>query len=328
VVTLFGSFFVRAQVAGRDPKACFEKRVACFNKCKCLSETATAYRMYVVYSKRSSSRHSNLQIEKILNGDDIEKDTVIVEIYKLVEGATLNYDTILKRKVLTREIRRQDKREIREIVRKLFAIHVKKPPGIDKMDDEEINEIYNDSLFYVKERVYKRCHIGMSDKDTHFLTGEEWRRFYRLSCKQIERWENKGSRISGSLHDTWPPNFVYIESGEKAGEFEAVDYTGPTWGEGRGIDAGRFILNYIELALFWKNKVYFELAKYFLNYYEKVSGDKNIREAMCLGIILATAVKLDPDVSTGVKDPKIGRKLYRGAMQVLWENRFSLKFYK
>lgn len=247
---------------------------------------------------------------------DIDGD---LEIYHIQEFGVENdnYWSRLQKKKDKIKIDKEDIEELDKISDLIVKIHSTKYPSDNS---ERLKSVYNDGLRAVlvhPELTVMFLH-DFTEKDV-ILPPSKQGEFVGLMLDLIHKWKNKTDRLCALHGDFWGAN-LFFKPDDSAW---ITDFSRIPWGD-PGIDVGWWLSQYLWFYHETKNPYFKELGEAWLNIYEKKTGDKEIREHVCLilglmGIIFVTP-RFYPDLNV-----EIGERFFENIWQILKEQKFTWK---
>lgn len=251
------------------------------------------------------------------NGDTfyIPELSKLTEIYHIQEyepeGTSLM--TILIKRRKRRRMSRKDLAEIVQIVEPAARTHSIRHTT---QSSRRLRKIYNECLF---EGVLARVMIRQQDFDDDYaLLPLETRELIITSCFRLaSKMRSRIKRVRALHGDFWGSNIFFRK---KDGTVYFVDFGGYPWGD-PGTDIGWFIGELLWLYHETGNPYYKEYGEAFLNLYEQVTGDFDIREMMCITFGLKALIKLSPRFFKSIKR-KVARKFLAVVLEILITGKF------
>lgn len=217
----------------------------------------------------------------------LNSDSEVFHIQNFEELESENYWKIISAKKEKNKLDEEDLEDVRKIAELLSQIH---SSSLGDISEEEKKGIYNDSLssvFTAQDLYFFFLHSFEEDHD--FFPPEKHGSYTGEMLKLFHNFKNKGHRLRPLHGDFWGNNLHK----RKDGSWHAVDYSRIPVGD-PGIDVAAWIAQYLWLYHETGNKIYRELGEEFLNHYEKISGDQEIREHLNLPMGLWGLIWITP----------------------------------
>ncbi len=225
--------------------------------------------------------------EEIYPFPHLDDETSLYHVQSFAGDLGEGYFDLLQKKIHKKKVDAGDVAEIEAITDLISSIHNGPKPSKDL---KVLNAIYNDSLQSVV------AYPGMffmflSDFGAkHFLLPRSKHGSYVSSILNVlYSWENLGERLRPLHGDFWGSN-VFINSQGKA---TAVDFSRIPYGE-PGIDVGYFVAQYLWFYHETGNLYFKKLGELFIKKYSEKSGDKEIRNALCVPMGLLALLYINP----------------------------------
>jgi len=251
------------------------------------------------------------------NPEFVSKIDENTDFYHVQEYEELgeSYFDMLKGRKQKKQITDSDKEEIRKVVDYIAGVHSIKYYS----NDEKVKkEAYNDGLRSVINNPETTFVIlGELEKDYPILNREEQKEYLGLMYDLMHKWRNRFERLSALHGDFWAGNVFF----GKDGEMKVIDYSRIPWGD-PGIDIGWWLALYIWNYFETRNPYFKELGEFFLDEYEKRTGDKEIRKAVSIILGLQGLIFIFPKFYPDI-DISLGRRFIGHIKKILREGRFS-----
>ena len=183
----------------------------------------------------------------------------------------------------------------------------------------ERHELYDFSVREILFRVYAK-HAPLTK---HPLMSEtDFDGWCSLAHRWVRKWGIRPDRLRAAHWDFNPSNILFTEDGEVI----TIDRTF-LWADPGG-DVGWPVGEYLFFACVTGRPFYKELALHFLDCYETSSQDKEIRQAMLLGLIRRCALRLslNPQYTTDREFKKL-RPYFEAIQKCLEIGTFNGKFF-
>ncbi len=261
----------------------------------------------MVAYRQTPGSGDNRVTEELLPIPIIQKGDVLIENQGLDPNGVPFEKTLLEKK--GRKLDAVIRRQLTQIA--LVANKLHSTPFPD-FTGAEISNLYSDCLngMLAKVLVYIPA-----DENHPILSTDEIDEFHRLGRQKVKLFAEKTELLVRAHGDIRPRNIHTLSDNSVI----LVDFLRP-WSL-RGIEIGRFLLDFKEFYLVTQNPFYLKAANYFLSQYEEVSGDENIRESVILGLYSRLPAKIGRKSST-IKDNKIERTLYNETIEIINEGRY------
>ncbi len=241
----------------------------------------------------------------VLNEDEevilprITPSTKVLHIQEFA-GIGTSYSEILARNSNKKFVDDEDREQLQSIADELVKIHSVKHPSKDK---KILSAVYDDGLrAMLTNPELSLMVLSEFPSDYKVLDIEGQKEVISLMYENIKAWMGRSDRLTALQGDFWGANIFFKDDKR----IFIIDFSRIPWGD-PAIDAGWFLAEYLWNYHATGNKYYRELTEDWLDIYEKKSGDKEIRKAICLVLGWIGIVQIYPrwypnlDVEKGTK---------------------------
>ena len=230
---------------------------------------------------------------------DINEETEIYQIQEFEEG--VDYWSKIKDKENKKELDEQDIDELNKIIDFISSVHSVKYLSKDL---ERLKSIYNDSLRAVLGNSELTLMLLHDFKEDHeFFPRSLQKEYLGLMYDVMHKWKDRFERLCALHGDFWGANLFF----RKDGSLWVIDYSRIPWGD-PGVDIGWWVSQYWVRYQITNNNYFKDLGEMFLKLYEKKTGDKEIRNSLCISLGLLALVNITPRFYPDL-DKKIGKKI-------------------
>jgi len=253
------------------------------------------------------------------NGDeefvvpDLTEQTDIYHLQEYKEGVDSYASRILNRKDKD-SVDNQDEKELEEILGLLTEIHSQNFP-VD--DEDRKRKVYNDGIrSVINHPELTVMFLESYEKDNPILPLSDQKKLLAEMFEIVREYQDRSDRLTSLHGDFWGSNIFF----EKDGSAWVIDYSRIPWGD-PAIDVGWFLAHYLWLYHETGNTYYKELGEKWLDMYEGVTDDSEIRKAVTIvmGVmgLVYTTPKFHPDL-----DIEVGKNY----MDTIWSILDNRKF--
>lgn len=251
------------------------------------------------------------------HGDTIMPDlTHTTEVYHLQEykGSSTGYSNIIQKNKHKTKVDSEDIKQLEAIADLILKVHSVKHPTKDK---KHLTALYNDGIRSVLTHPELAIMVLSEFPDDYkVLNLEGQKQIISLMFENIKVWMGRYDRLTALHGDFWGANILFKDDETPF----LIDFSRIPWGD-PAIDVGwflaEFIWNYHETG----NPYFKEITETWLNIYEKKSGDKEVRKAICLILGWIGIVQIYPRWYPKL-DVKIGTKFITHIMDILKKKEF------
>jgi hypothetical protein len=191
-----------------------------------------------------------------------------------------------------------DRQKIEAVVKYIAGVHALKHPTADQGFQAAV---YNSGLREVlisPELTIKL--LTDYPADDALLGRDKQAEYIGLMLEVIYRWLGRSDRLRALHGDFWGTNVFFRPDGEAF----AIDYSRIPWGD-PGIDICWWMCQYLWFYHETGNSYFRDLGELFLAEYERLSGDKEIRQAMATAAgfcgIVYICPKFYPDLDSSLR---------------------------
>ena len=250
---------------------------------------------------------------------EFDENTAIYNIQEFESEGT-SYWSLLEKKKNKTKVDEEDLKELEKITDFIVDIHKIKYPS---KDEEEAKEVYSDSLRSIlghPELTFTFLHQLGDDHPIFSMHNQK--EYIGLMINLMHKWKDRSDRLSALHGDFWGANIFF----RKDSSLWVVDFSRIPWGD-NAVDIAWFTQQYLWFYCMTGNNYYKELGEEFLKMYERKSGDKEVRKAMCLalgvlGLIVISTIKKEPS-GYYCDDMDQGRKFYNIIVQIMQNGEFK-----
>ncbi len=212
---------------------------------------------------------------------ELDEEASLYHVQEFADGLGENFwDSLVARKE-KKTVDEKDRKEIRAITEILVSIHNTTRPDFSQA---VLKSLYNDSLQSILAHpgYFFRFLSDFGPKHP-FLPRSKHGKFVELILFVIYKFENDFERLKVLHGDFWGTNIFY----QPDGKVSVVDFSRIPYGE-PGIDVGYFTAQFLWFYHDTGNKYFKNLGELFIHNYENQTGDRKIRQSLCLPLGLLT----------------------------------------
>jgi len=265
---------------------------------------------------RSNVSNNSIGVALVVNEELILTPDSLKEVYQIQHYEDLhseNYFEKLKKYADLGDINEEIVSDTKEIADLLVRIHSTK---IEEFNQDEKKRLYNRSLESVLATPGMFFFfLNTFNADNKIFPKTEHSEYVSLMVNKMNLYINSENRLRVLHGDFWGTNLH-----KKAGGWYAVDYSRFPFGE-PAIDVASFLAQYLWLYHESGNEIYKKIGEVFLNEFENISGDKDIRKFITFPLGLYGMIWITPEFYPDL-DKKIASKFFG----TIWKNLKSKEF--
>ncbi len=240
---------------------------------------------------------------------EIDEQTSLYHLQEFSPHESISYWSLLQERRAKKKMDEQDKKEIEEIVDLLSIIHATPLPS---KNVKILKTLYNDSVHTLLAYPGFFFTFLADYTDTHHLLPRKKHAYYiGLILKIFYKCHDHYKRLRPLHGDFWGTNIYF----KKDGGAIAVDFSRIPYGDA-GIDLGFFVIQFLWFYHETKNEYFRELGESFIERYKQKTGDKRVREFLCLPFGLLALLYLNPRFHPD-NDPKVEKRFFGAVIKSL-----------